>query len=90
MKKKRFLLEYMTENIYFCLCNNGSGTSSMTPSIVYPIEIKKTKSPNKSMIKNFSILNKGEKEIGEGGLICMIDRILPLDNKNIAIPIHCI
>lgn len=59
-------------------------------NIVYPIEIKKTKSPNKSMIKNFSILNKGEKEIGEGGIICMIDRILPLDNKNIAIPIQCI
>lgn len=59
-------------------------------NIVYPIEIKKTKSPNKNMIKNFSILNKGEKEIGEGGIICMIDRILPLDNKNIAIPIQCI
>lgn len=59
-------------------------------NIVYPIEIKKTKSPNKSMIKNFSILNKGEKEIGEGGIICMVDKILPLDNKNIAIPIQCI
>lgn len=59
-------------------------------NIVYPIEIKKTKSPNKNMIKNFSILNKGEKEIGEGGIICMVDKILPLDNKNIAIPIQCI
>ena len=59
-------------------------------NIVYPIEIKKTKSPNKSMIKNFSILNKGEKEIGEGGIICMIDKIFALDNKNIAIPIQCI
>ena len=57
---------------------------------VYPIEIKKTKSPNKSMIKNFSILNKGEKEIGEGGVICMIEKIMPLDGKNIAIPIQCI
>ena len=59
-------------------------------NIVYPIEIRKTKSPNKSMIKNFSILNKGEKEIGEGGIICIVDKILPLDNKNIAIPIQCI
>lgn len=57
---------------------------------VYPIEIKKTKSPNKSMIKNFSILNKGEKEIGEGGVICMIEKIMPLDGQNIAIPIQCI
>jgi len=57
---------------------------------VYPIEIKKTKSPNKSMIKNFNILKKGTKEIGEGGVICMIENILPLDENNIAIPIQCI
>lgn len=42
------------------------------------------------MIKNFKILNKGEKEIGEGGIICMVDKIIPLDEKNIAIPIQCI
>lgn len=57
---------------------------------VYPIEIKKSKNPDKTMIKNFNILNKGEKEIGEGGVICMVDKIIPLDNKNIAIPIQCI
>lgn len=59
-------------------------------NIVYPIEIKKSKNPDKSMIKNFKVLNKGEKEIGEGGVICMIDKIIPLDEKNIAIPIQCI
>ena len=57
---------------------------------VYPIEIKKSKNPDKNMIKNFNILNKGEKEIGEGGVICMVDKIIPLDNKNIAIPIQCV
>lgn len=59
-------------------------------NVVYPIEIKKTKSPNKSMIKNFNILKRGTKEIGEGGVICMIEKILSLDEKNIAIPIQCI
>ena len=57
---------------------------------VYPIEIKKSKNPDKNMIKNFKILNKGEKQIGEGGVICMVDKILPLDNNNLAIPIQCI
>lgn len=57
---------------------------------VYPIEIKKSKNPNKSMIKNFKILNKGEKDIGEGGVICMVENIIPLDENNIAIPIQCI
>lgn len=57
---------------------------------VYPVEIKKSKSPSKDMIKNFKILNKGEKAIGEGGIICMTEKIIPLDEKNIAIPIQCI
>ena len=57
---------------------------------VYPIEIKKSKNPDKKMIKNFKILNKGEKEIGEGGVICMVEKIISLDEKNCAIPIQCI
>lgn len=57
---------------------------------VYPIEIKKSKNPNKDMIKNFNILNKGEKQIGEGGIICMVEKILPLDENNNAIPLQCI
>ena len=57
---------------------------------VYPIEIKKSKNPNINMIKNFKILNKGEKEVGEGGIICMVEKIIPLDKNNIAIPIQCI
>ncbi len=59
-------------------------------NIVYPIEIKKSKNPNKSMIKSFSILKKGEKEIGEGGIVCMVEKIIPIDEKNKAIPIQCI
>lgn len=57
---------------------------------VYPIEIKKSKNPDKNMIKNFKILNKGEKQIGEGGVICMVEKMIPLDAKNMAIPIQCI
>lgn len=57
---------------------------------IYPIEIKKTKNPNKNMIKNFKILNKGEKEIAEGGIVCMVEKIIPINDNNIAIPIQCI
>lgn len=34
---------------------------------LYPFEIKKTASPNRSMIKNFKVLEKGNKEVGNGG-----------------------
>lgn len=52
---------------------------------LYPIEIKKTTKPSKSMTDNFKVL-ENEKEVGEGAVICMIDNILALDDKNKAIP----
>lgn len=52
---------------------------------LYPIEIKKTANPSKDMIDNFKILEK-IKEVGEGAIICMYDKIINLDEKNIVIP----
>ena len=52
---------------------------------LYPIEIKKTAKPEKTMIENFKAL-EGVKEIGEGGIICMYDNIINLDEKNKVIP----
>ena len=52
---------------------------------LYPIEIKKTAKPSKKMIENFKIL-ENVKEVGEGAIICMYDKILDLDDKNKVIP----
>lgn len=52
---------------------------------LYPIEIKKSANPSKEMVANFKILEK-IKEVGEGAVICMYDRIINLDEKNRAIP----
>ena len=52
---------------------------------LYPIEIKKTASPNLDMIKKFSIL-ENVKEVGEGAIICMYDNVINLDEKNRVIP----
>lgn len=57
---------------------------------IYPIEIKKTKNPDKSMIKNFSVLQKENINIGEGGIVCMVEKVIPIDKNNNAIPIQCI
>jgi predicted AAA+ superfamily ATPase len=55
--------------------------------VLYPIEIKKTGSPNKQDIKAFSKLEKEEKKIlGEGGIICMADSIRYLTTKDRVIP----
>ena len=52
---------------------------------LYPIEIKKTANPSKDMIENFKVLET-VKEVGEGAIICMYDKIINLDEKNKVIP----
>ncbi len=55
---------------------------------LHPIEIKKSANPSKDMIKNFKILEKSTgKEIGTGGVICLYDKLIDLDEKNKIIPI---
>lgn len=54
---------------------------------LYPIEIKKSANPSKYMIENFKVLDK-VKEVGEGAIICMYNRIYNLDKKNKVIPFN--
>ena len=55
---------------------------------LYPIEVKTDAEPGLSDIKHFSMLDsiKGV-TIGEGGVICMANDILPLKGKNYIIPL---
>lgn len=53
--------------------------------ILHPIEIKKSANPNKDMISNFKVLDKVG-EVGDGGIICMYDKLINFDEKNRVIP----
>ena len=53
---------------------------------VYPVEIKKTSNPGKEHIVNFSALEK-IKELGSGGVICMYEKSVHLNDKNVTIPV---
>lgn len=57
---------------------------------LYPFEIKKTAMPNISMIKNFKMLENSGKEIEAGGVICLYDKFMRLDEKNYIIPVSCV
>ena len=59
---------------------------------VYPVEIKKTSSPNIKDIKQFKILGNYFTGvcIGEGGLICSSESVLPLGEGNKVIPVNYI
>jgi len=55
--------------------------------VFYPVEIKRTASPNKDMIKNFAVLEALGKKTGYGSLICMTDKVLPLTHDANAISV---
>lgn len=57
---------------------------------IYPFEIKKTASPNLRMISNFKILEKTNKKVGNGGIICCYDKLMHLDKNNMIIPISSV
>ena len=59
-------------------------------NIIYPLEIKKTSTPNRSMFKNFNYLEKANLKLGNGGIICLNDKLLRVDEKLYYIPIGCI
>lgn len=57
---------------------------------VYPLEFKKTASPDKHAIRHFQVLEKLNMPIGTGGVISLVQQLLPLTATNSAIPIHAI
>lgn len=55
-----------------------------------PIEIKKTVTPEKKIVKAFSIIEKSPLERGTGAVLCMAERLGAFDSQNIIIPIGLI
>lgn len=53
---------------------------------LWPVEIKKTASPNLHDIRTFTVLRNTGAPVGHGTLICMIAEPLPLDRDNEAVP----
>lgn len=78
--------------LFYYRDNNGREIDLMIldNGMLYPIEIKKSVDPGKSALKNFSVLDHLPETIGEGAIICMTPMVIPLDNKNKLIPVHCI
>ncbi len=57
---------------------------------LYPLEIKKSGNPTKEMMKNFKYLEKDNKKIGTGGIICLYDKLMKLDENNYIIPLSSV
>jgi predicted AAA+ superfamily ATPase len=57
---------------------------------LFPLECKKTASPNKNDIRHFQVLDKLKMPVAIGGVICMAPRAMPLTAKAWIIPVGCI
>lgn len=53
---------------------------------VHPLEIKKSASPNRKEVNKYSLLDKASISRGNGGIVCMCEELLPIDEKNSFIP----
>ena len=56
--------------------------------VLHPFEIKRAASPDRKGIKSFLLLQKSKKEIGAGGIICMVEKPFPIDSVNNMIPVN--
>jgi predicted AAA+ superfamily ATPase len=55
--------------------------------VLYPVEIKRTASPDSKDIRHFNVLKKMGLKTGPGAVICLIDEPLPLRDDIVAMPI---
>ena len=57
---------------------------------LYPLEIKKTSTPDMRLTKVFGTLEKSGKIVGNGAIVCMYEDFIPLDKNNFVIPVRSI
>lgn len=54
--------------------------------LIHPLEIKKSANPDKREIKKFDVLDKATLLRGNGGILCMCEEVIPIDEQNCFIP----
>lgn len=57
---------------------------------LYPVEAKRSATPRREWVQTFSPLERLRTELGEGGVVCLSQHVLPLGKKATAIPVGLI
>ena len=55
-----------------------------------PLKIKKTATPDKRIVKAFSVIDKSPLQLGTGAVLCMADKFGAFDKENLIVPIWAI
>lgn len=57
---------------------------------LHPFEVKRSASPERKLIKAFTVLEKSDRKVGSGGIICMVEKAFIVDSNNSLIPVNSI
>jgi len=83
----------LTPSLYFYRDADGREVDLIIhqDGVLYPVEIKRTSSPNERDIKHFEALRKFTTlDVASGALICTYDKVLPLNENGRTVPIEYI
>lgn len=56
-------------------------------NVIYPLEFKKSASPNTDAVRHFQVLDKLNLPVGPGGVVCLAPQYLPLTSSTSIIPL---
>lgn len=78
------------KHLYYYRDNNGKEIDLIIiyDNVVYPVEIKKSANPPQEAIKHFNIIEKFGMKVGNGAVICMKEKLFPIDKNNNYVPIE--
>jgi len=57
---------------------------------IHPLEIKKSANPDKREVRKYEVLDKAQLDRGCGGIVCMCEEPIPIDQRNCFIPSNLI
>lgn len=55
-----------------------------------PLEIKKTATPDKRIVRTFGVIDKSPLQLGTGAVLCMAEQLGAFDGENLIVPIWAI
>ncbi len=59
-------------------------------NVIHPLEIKKSASPDRREVKKYNVIDKASLKRGSGGIVCMCEEPMPIDEDNCFIPSNLI
>ncbi len=57
---------------------------------LYPVEAKKGAAVRREWVSSFAALERQKMKVGTGAVVCLGDKLLPIDEKNTAVPVTMI